>query len=396
MSHTYWSKGLAGARAARADQQRHRAAAYAVQATKRGTSPDVRAKSFQAGPHEERLWRQHNRFSAAVRAQRVREVKRWSLGLKQPGRRSGALSARTIDAYDYLMGIRDFRTGACFPSIRGIAAAIRCAVSTAEKAIRELCEHGLLGRRLRTRPVDNPVPGGPVVEQITTAYWFLVPAWLADKLAQAFGSAPKPDDQLQRERDDAERVMEMLAAGSLDDVVRFRAGDASPMAEALRSLGRRVEASEAIPPDGMYPGLHTSDHGEAACGGRLSLPSPSLRPHRPCPRMSLSRQTTGAHAPDAPYEGAGIFGSPRPARSGLAPSGAIRSAHAWNSARRSGRWVARLYAPSTFTFTPSSRAARPPPACPSARSISPRDATPRSLQMVERLARQPCGTCRPA
>ena len=167
---------------------------------------------------------------------------------KKKGERRGPLSFYTPRIYDVLMGFRDFTNGACFPSIKGIARRANVAIATVDKALCELVDAGLLGKLLRTRPVENPEPGGPQVEQITTAYWFLVPSWLADALKKAFGSAPKPDDQEQHEADQAAQLAQMLGSLSAEDLAAFHAGDQSILARALVSFGRSHDRrSSAIP-----------------------------------------------------------------------------------------------------------------------------------------------------
>jgi len=231
---------LAAANAARAARHQLRQTSSALQGLRRGTSSDVRRNSYHAGDHEKRKWSTHNTFSAAVRNERVRQVRAWSMSpaQKKAGNRRGPLSFRTPHIYDVIMSFRNFENGACFPSIKGIARRANVAIATVDKAIKELVDAGLLGKLLRTRPVEDPDPKGPQVEQITTAYWFLVPTWLAKALKAKFGSAPKPDDQVQREQDDAEHVQRMLDTLSAEDLAAFRLGDQTVLAKALASFGR--------------------------------------------------------------------------------------------------------------------------------------------------------------
>lgn len=241
-------KSLAAANAARRAGQESRRAAYAHSNARRGNSPAVRRHSEYAGEVELRAWRLHNTFSARDRRARMEAVRRWNYGAKPKGASWGPLGPSGERFLDSMMGLRCFRTGRLDISIKEIAAKLRMCVQTVCSYIERLEGLGLLVKRRRSRPVENPEPGGPQVEQITNAYWFQLPAEIAELVRQILDRGGKPACQADRERAEAEALAAMLATLSAEDLARFRAGDTGALADALAALGRGVDRREgAIP-----------------------------------------------------------------------------------------------------------------------------------------------------
>jgi hypothetical protein len=93
------------------------------------------------------------------------------------------------------------------------------------------------------------------VKQVTNAYWFGLPREAADMVRRMTGKGPLPDDEVTRRKAEEEQTAAMLATVSAANLAAFRAGNESPLAKALASLGRRVDLSNANSPGGQNPSL---------------------------------------------------------------------------------------------------------------------------------------------
>lgn len=241
-------KSLSAANGVRRAAYVKRREAYAHQGFRRGNSPAVRRHSQYAGETELRAWRRHNLFCARERRARVQALREWNYGEKKPGSCWGPLGPSGERFLDSMMGLRCFRTGRLDISIKEIARKLRMCVQTVCSYVERLEGLGLLVKLRRSRPIEAPEPGGPQVEQITNAYWFQLPAELAERVRQILGSGSKPVDQEDRERADAEAVEAMLATVSAEDMTRFRAGDTGALAQVLIALAKGIDRRDgAIP-----------------------------------------------------------------------------------------------------------------------------------------------------
>lgn len=238
---------LAAANAARRDRYKIRTTSYQMKGLRRGKSGKVRRDSYQAGEREAREWRRHNIFSATERAKRLVAIAEANRRTKAAGKVCGDLKYRDLEILDCLMGVRCFRTGACEPALREVASMVRVCVQTVCDAIKRLVAFGVLGKVRRTRPIESPEPDGPQVEQIPNAYWFPLPAKIAERVRAFLSPGGKPVDQEQREQDEAALVAAMIASLSAEDLARLHAGDNSILAAALAACGRaHDERSTAI------------------------------------------------------------------------------------------------------------------------------------------------------
>lgn len=253
------SKGLIAANAVRRAAYTKRRAAYAQQQKRLLGRNPVRRHSPYAGETELRAWAQHNVFGARDRRARLAVIHQWNYREKKKGASWGPLGPSGERFLDAMMGFRCFRTGRLDISIREICAKLRMSVQTVCGYIERLEKLGLLKKLRRSRPVENPEPGGQQVEQITNAYWFQLPPELQERVRQILEGSGKPVDQEQRERADAEAVAEMLSTLSAEDLARFRMGDTSVLANALAGLARAVDRSTgAILTTGEKPGRQDS------------------------------------------------------------------------------------------------------------------------------------------
>ena len=174
---------------------------------------------------------------------------------KVAGKRNGPLGAIGIDVLRELMRMIDFKTGRLEPAIATIAERLSRSRGAIVSALARLKDHGFLNWIRRFEPIEKPDAFGPQVKQITNAYWLGLPREAADMVRRMMGKAPMPDDELTRRRAEEEATAAMLATISAEDLAAFRAGDNSPLAKALASLGRRVDANNANPPSGQNPTL---------------------------------------------------------------------------------------------------------------------------------------------
>lgn len=225
-----------------------------TRAAARRTMAPVRRNSRNAGERELEQWRVANRFSAAERRERLRALREYDRQHKLPGKPMGPIGRTAIDVADELMGMRCFRTGRLDPALETIARRLRISKQTVVSALRRLKAHGFIDWFRRCRPVEDPEPGGPTVEQDTNAYWFKLPKWAADRVRAAIKRCPVPDDAAAHASAQRADVSAMLAAATPDERVDYHV-DEGPLADALRSLSRGVSnRGAASPAVGLNPG----------------------------------------------------------------------------------------------------------------------------------------------
>lgn len=239
----------------------------------RGDSPrsgePVWRNSYTVGQIEDRVWKPINGGD-------VRAGKRWCGALlkaakgfelrtraerrvKEPGARNGALGDVGLDVLEYLYRTVDFGKGTLEPAIRTIAAEIGRAYSAVHEALCRLRLHGFLHWMRRSRPIDNPEPGGPQVAQASNAYALLVPKAMEGWLGRLLGKAPPPacdEDRRKRDREEFERMLAGISA--LDAHAATWSGDRL-LGETLRNLAAAVDRREAMtanPAGAMKPGDH--------------------------------------------------------------------------------------------------------------------------------------------
>jgi len=165
----------------------------------------------------------------------------------------GPLGRVAIDVADELMGMRDFKTGRLDPALVEIAKRLRVAKQTVVSALRRLKLHGFIDWFRRTRPVEHPEPGGPVVEQDTNAYWFKLPKWALDRVRASLKRGPVPADVQTHAADQAAQLASMLAQASPEERIAFWHGD-GPLSGPLKALQASLAQGGAVSPaTGLNP-----------------------------------------------------------------------------------------------------------------------------------------------
>lgn len=191
----------------------------------RRTGEPVWRNSYYVGQIEDRVFR-------PIAGGRKRDAARWvgalrkaarSFELKtraerqelEPGARNGALGQVGIAVLEYLYEIVDFATGQLDPAVRTIADAIGHSYSAVHDALKRLRQHGFLEWMRRSRPKENPEPGGPQVEQASNAYALLVPPAMRSWMQRLLGRSPVPECERARkelERAEFEAMLASLSA----------------------------------------------------------------------------------------------------------------------------------------------------------------------------------------
>lgn len=216
----------------------------------RRTGQPVWRNSYYEGI-EERIWRPFadgtvrggKRLAGALvaAARRIERQTRSERKKATPGTKRGVLGQTGIDVLEALLEIVDFATGRLEPAIATIAERTGYCYSAVHAALCRLREHGFLHWVRRSKPVENPQPGGQQVEQITNAYLLLVPEKLQGIVEIICGKAPLPGDEEWR-RTQRKRQVEAMLAG-LDPQEFLRAtwhGD--PLAgETLKRIASLLE-----------------------------------------------------------------------------------------------------------------------------------------------------------
>ncbi|HYD23825.1 MAG TPA: hypothetical protein VEB68_03445 [Croceibacterium sp.] len=174
-------------------------------------------------------------------ARRVERTTRAERKAGTPGLKRGVLGDVGVAVLETLLELVDFATGRLEPAIETIAERAGYCYSAAHAALCRLREHGFLHWVRRSRPIEEPRPGGQQVEQITNAYILLVPEQLRGLVELICGKAPLPADEEWR-RAESKRQVEVMLAG-LDAQEFMRAtwtGD--PLAgETLRRIASLLE-----------------------------------------------------------------------------------------------------------------------------------------------------------
>ncbi|MFC0687612.1 LexA family transcriptional regulator [Novosphingobium clariflavum] len=224
----------------------------------RGDSPRsgerVWRNSYTEGTIEDRVWKPIHDGSK-------RGGKRWTKALlkaakdfenrtrrerreKEPGVRNGALGEVGIAVLEYLYELVDYATGRLEPSIQRIADDIGRSYSAVHKGLCRLRKEGFIHWMRRSRPVDNPEPGGQQVEQIQNAYALLIPQGMKSWLASLLRKAPTPGCEEDRRKSDKEAYEAMLVGLTAEERhVTTWNGD-SLLGETLRRLAASLDARD--------------------------------------------------------------------------------------------------------------------------------------------------------
>lgn len=238
----------------------------------RGDSPrsgqPVWRNSYTEGQLEGRLWRRYGdgskrtgsrlrgyvlkaarqteRETRRLRQERARECRQMAPEQREHARqadgpevlhhaRRGLLGDVGIEVLEFLWSRVDFLTGRLEPAIATIAEETGRSYSAVHEALKRLKRGGWVQSIRRSRPVENPQPGGALVEQITNAYVLLIPQGLRRYVSMMFGAIPEPDclrwDREQRREQEREMLRSLSASeyhratfvGNADEEATFAA-----------------------------------------------------------------------------------------------------------------------------------------------------------------------------
>lgn len=226
----------------------------------RGDSPrtfqPVWRNSYYEGQCEDRIWRRYGDGTARTgkrlhglimkSARRLERESRRTRQNADAGARRGLLGDVGLEVLDFLWNRVDFLTGRLEPAIGTIAEEIGRSYSAVHRALKDLRTRGFLQWERRSKPIEQPEPGGPLVTQISNAYALLIP-----KALQLFfsieigGRRPTPDcvawDAEQR-RAEFDRMLFSLSAREFQAATW--SGD-SRMGETLANIARMVDERES-------------------------------------------------------------------------------------------------------------------------------------------------------
>lgn len=224
----------------------------------RGDSPrsgqKVWRNSYTEGTIEDRVWK-------PIHDGTRRGGKRWVRALlkaakdfenrtrrerreKEPGVRNGALGDVGIAVLEYLYELVDYATGRLEPSIKRISDDIGRSYGAVHDALCRLRKEGFLHWMRRSRPIEDPEPGGQQVEQIPNAYALLIPAGMKSWMASLLKKAPTPGCEADRRKAEKEAYEAMLSGLTAEERhVATWNGD-NLLGETLKRLAAALDARD--------------------------------------------------------------------------------------------------------------------------------------------------------
>jgi len=221
----------------------------------RGDSPrsgeKVWRNSYTEGTIEDRVWRRiHDgtarggkRWTGALlKAARAFEYKtRLARRKVEPGSRNGQLGEIGLEVLAFLYDLVDYRTGRLEPAITTIAEGVGRSYSAVHDALRRLRAAGFLHWMRRSRPIEDPQPGGQQVEQVPNAYALLVPQSMTDWMRSLFRKAPPPACEEDRRRQSKADFEEMLAGLTAEERHGATWNGDRLLGETLRNLAAAID-----------------------------------------------------------------------------------------------------------------------------------------------------------
>lgn len=240
----------------------------------RGDNPrsgqPVWRNSYYVDTIEKRIWRPINGgglrqasrwIGYLMKAARKLEHKtRAERQKNEPGARNGALGEVGLRVLEYLYSVVDYSTGRLEPAIRTIAEEIGHAYSAVHRALVRLRRYGFLQWIRRSKPVDNPEPGGPLVQQASNAYALLVPDGMGAYVSKLFNPGPVPaceEARKAQEKADFDAMLASVTRTEAFEVTKFTEDALLGMTlkRVAAALDRR-DSLTANPPPAMKPGDH--------------------------------------------------------------------------------------------------------------------------------------------
>lgn len=247
--------GLAAARIAKTTLGR-RTRMLLERGDSRRSGERIWRNSYTEGTIEGRIWKPINDGTA-------RGGKRWTGALlkaakafeyrtrlqrreKEPGARNGALGEIGIEVLEALYDMVDYASGRLEPAIATVAEAIGRSYSAVHEALCRLRQEGFLHWMRRSRPIDEPEPGGPQVEQVSNAYALLVPTPMTDWMRALFRKAPVPGCEQDRRKQEREAYEAMFTRMSAQERHNATWNGDSLLGETLRRLASAVDARSSL------------------------------------------------------------------------------------------------------------------------------------------------------
>lgn len=226
----------------------------------RGDSPrsgqPVWRNSYHEGQCEGRIWRRYG--DGTVRtgkrlhglilksARRLERETRRQRQTNTMQARRGLLGDVGLEVLDFLWGRVDFLTGRLEPAIGTIANEIGRSYSAVHRALKDLRTRGFLQWERRSRPIEQPEPGGPLVEQIPNAYALLIPSALHRYFAiEIGGHVPLPDCVAWDHQQAREEFDRMLRSLSAQEFIKATWDGDSRLGETLANIARMVDERES-------------------------------------------------------------------------------------------------------------------------------------------------------
>lgn len=224
----------------------------------RGDSPRTGEKvwrnSYTEGTIEDRVWkpihdgtrRGGRRWtSALLKAARAFErrtrLKRREI---EPGARNGALGEVGLEVLAYLFETVDYATGRLEPALATISEAVGRSYSAVHDALCRLRKEGFLHWMRRSRPIDDPQPGGQQVEQVSNAYALLIPREMMSWMRALLRKAPAPACEEDRRKREREAYEAMLADMTAEERHRATWSGDNLLGETLRRLAAALDARD--------------------------------------------------------------------------------------------------------------------------------------------------------
>jgi len=222
----------------------------------RRSGEKVWRNSYTEGTIEDRIWkpihdgrpRGGRRWTGALlKAARALEYRtRRERREREPGARNGVLGEVGLEVLGWLYETVDYATGRLEPAIATIAEGVGRSYSAVHEALCRLRAEGFLHWMRRSRPIEDPEPGGPQVEQVPNAYALLVPAAVKDWMRALFRKAPAPacdEDRRKHERKTFEAMLAGLSARERHEATWN--GDRL-LGETLRSLAAAIDRRSVL------------------------------------------------------------------------------------------------------------------------------------------------------
>jgi hypothetical protein len=224
----------------------------------RGDSPRsgerVWRNSYTEGTIEDRVWRPIHDGSkrggkrwtgALMKAARNFEYRtRLKRRESEPGARNGALGEVGLEVLAFMFEIVNYATGRLEPAIATIAETIGRSYSAVHDALCRLRKEGFLHWMRRSRPIEDPVPGGPQVEQVSNAYALLIPVEMKSWMANLLRKAPQPQCEEDRRKRDKEEFEAMLDGMTTQERHRATWNGDNLLGETLARLAAAIDARD--------------------------------------------------------------------------------------------------------------------------------------------------------